>query len=210
MTRHRQARLRRIDPPDSERTLFVAIAHLSQRLRNSTTNATYKRVSVTAQSTWKKSVAHSVAACARRNVRQPSSCARGGTTRWLAGSCGSSMPRRGGPDDGVRLVLLPLPGSGSARPAAGSGRPDGRGIGGLPCCLGLAHLAVMAGDANAATCPGDDAVRPQRPGQNPCKRAQHSPIPPRQSRPRMDSAQYRELVPQHEYFHVLRRGRAGE
>ena len=45
------------------------------------TNATYRRLSVSAQSTWKKSVARSVAAWARRKTRQDPSCLDGGVMR---------------------------------------------------------------------------------------------------------------------------------
>jgi hypothetical protein len=45
------------------------------------TNATYRRLSVTAQSTWKKSVARSVPAWVRRKTRQDPSFFDGGGMR---------------------------------------------------------------------------------------------------------------------------------
>jgi hypothetical protein len=51
----------------------------TQRLPTSITNKQYSRWSVTAQSTWKKSVASIVAACTCRNCRQVVSVCRFGT-----------------------------------------------------------------------------------------------------------------------------------
>ena len=51
------------------------------RVPCSMTNATYSRVSDTAQSMWKKSTARIVAACARRKLCQRSSRAAGGGIR---------------------------------------------------------------------------------------------------------------------------------
>ena len=57
----------------------VIPSRCTRRVSSSMTNATYSRVSVTAQSTWKKSVASKVVAWARRKVRHVSSwCAGGG------------------------------------------------------------------------------------------------------------------------------------
>ena len=60
----------------------VIPSRCTRRVWCSMTNATYRRLSVSAQSTWKKSVARSVAAWARRKARQDPSCLDGGGMRW--------------------------------------------------------------------------------------------------------------------------------
>lgn len=58
---------RRVKPPDQAQCVSFAPVQ-PRRVPSSMTNATYSRVSVTAQSTWKKPVASRLLACARGTV----------------------------------------------------------------------------------------------------------------------------------------------
>ena len=177
------------------------------------TNRQYRRRSVTAQSTWKKSAASMVAAWACRNCRHVVSVRRFGAggicralrirrivdalTRWP--SLSSSPWIRWYPHEvfsaasrSISAVISALTG----------GRPFAIRAGPLLCD----RAAVPPQDGARR----DQPVRPQRSGQVPDQRGEDSAVDPVQPGPGMGSAQHGDLMPQHEELGVLGGRRATE
>ena len=184
----------------------VIPSRCTRRAPGPITNATYSRLSVTTQSTWKKSVASSVAAWARRKLRHDSSRVAGGGMRWARRifrivEAATRCPSR---HSSPWIRTTPHPRFSRAIRKISSTRSSGAGGRWPPRRLRLAPLrrnesAVPAQQRSR----GDDPMPAKRFRQDPPERCEHGPVGPRQGWLRVRPVQDRDLVPQHEYLRVL-------
>ncbi len=170
------------------------------------TNKTYRRWRVTAQSTWKKSVARIVAACARRNFRQVVSVRRLG-----AGGIFSVLRTRRIVDALTRwpslssspwiLLVSPV--------VILGGEPlDQRGdLGADRRPSHPVRVGPLAGDQAAVPAQdgagGDQAMRPQPCWQEPDQCGEDCAVGPVEPGPGIGAAQHGDLLPQYAQLGVL-------
>ena len=174
------------------------------------TNATYRRLSVNAQSTWKKSAARSVAAWARRKTRQDPSCPDGGGMRWarrifrMVEAATRCPSRRSSP----WILTTPHRVFSRARRTISATSSSGRRAARRP---GLAPLRHHQPPVPAQQRAGShDPPGPQPFGHDPRQRGEHGPVGPGHARSGVRPAQHGHLVPQREYLHVLGRRGPGQ
>jgi hypothetical protein len=126
----------------------------TRRVWSSMTNATYRRLSVNAQSTWKKSAARSVAAWARRKTRQDRSCPDGGGMRWarrilrMVEAATRCPSRRSSP------WILTTPHRVFSRARRRISATSSSGTGGRPGGLGWRHFAATRRRCQRSSAPG--------------------------------------------------------
>jgi hypothetical protein len=170
------------------------------------TNRQYRRCTVTAQSTWKKSVASIVDAWARRNCRHVVSVCRFGAEGDIQGL---QDPADGGCADPVtqleQLALDPLV---SPAVVLGGEPSDERGdLGADRRPSRPVRIGPLPGDK--ATVPAQDGaggnqpVHPRPRRQEPDERGEDRAVGPVQPGPGIGAAQHGDLMPQHEQLRVL-------
>jgi hypothetical protein len=172
----------------------------------SMTNATYSRVSDTAQSTWKKSTASSVAACARKKARQRSSRTAGGGIR-----CERKI---------LRIVPAPIrcprrrsspctrttPQLGLSRASLTISSASSPVSGGRPGALGWVHFLVTMRRCQRSSVPGVTIrCASSALGRIPGQRGEQRPVRPVDSWFGVGAAEHCHLVTQDEDLGVLRR-----